>query len=250
MEGMSSNFCWHLIRVSFEMKLYEWLKALISCYSTFTGVFAIRFLKSHDFSFAVYLQTISRNDTNPQIERILSLDNCNALANEHRFCVGRAFFLRVYVLPAACILFLFSRFMACLRAIYINTWYMKIKLCNKICRWTTSAIRAIFGILLFRCSTSASDGNATTAAFLQLFQFCFRFGRDDYLISTPIFISCSFYLYNNYSSAEMCFHNRSFPIRSEIYVRIHWEVTASAIALNLFRKRIISSYFQWNRDQS
>lgn len=81
---------------------------------------------------SVFLRSTLQNHP-PQNFSVLSLDNCSA-RNEHHHSFCSLFFLSVCVWV---FLFLFGRFMACLRAIYINTWYMKIKLCNKICRWST-----------------------------------------------------------------------------------------------------------------
>lgn len=117
--------------------------------------------------------------------------------------------------------FYLGRFMACLQAIYINTWYMKIKLCNKICRWThwTNNLEhfgAKFRILLFRCNTSASlmlllwwwccrcycchsSWFAIAALFCSV-----RPGTIIWYINTDFHISFVLSKQHNYSFTEMC----------------------------------------------
>lgn len=152
-EEMPTNFCWHLMLVSFEMNLVEWLKALILFHFTFYRVFStfswisLLFLCVCLCSFFCRLLFVSSITAPcPKFFRIC-LSIIAVQGNACMVFVAEPFFFSLIFLPVWSS-FLFGRFMACLRAIYINTWYMKIKLCNKICRQST--VMPLFGSC-FRC---------------------------------------------------------------------------------------------------
>lgn len=179
--------------VSFEMNLSEWLKALMPCYPTVAvhlglflkSVYGCRFL-------SVFAEPLYK--TIPENFSFLSLDNCTEWASSQFLFVEWLVFFSSLCSVLVCILFLFGRFMACLRAIYINTWYMKIKLCNKICRWSTVALW-----MLFSDAASVADAIAIPfrlfEAIVRVCVFVYRHVVHcfELLIST-IFISLSFYL--------------------------------------------------------
>lgn len=137
---MPTNFCWHLMfslirnepeRMTVSLNAMPFYVCRASWSFLFKSVYGCCF-------FSVFAEPLYK--TIPDNFSFLSLDNCTAWASSPFLFVEWLFFFSFLRSVLVCILFLFGRFMACLRAIYINTWYMKIKLCNKICRWSTVAL--------------------------------------------------------------------------------------------------------------
>lgn len=161
---------------------------------------------------AVYLT--SKSLTATAIWHILSL--CFS-ANVSDFFL---LFACVSALYGCAFYFYLGRFMACLQAIYINTWYMKIKLCNKICRWTHWTTWSISGPNLGSCYSAVT--HLLLMMVLLLFQLSFfRFDRERLFdINTDFHISFVLSKQHNYSFTEMC----AFTTEATRYEKVVTEV--------------------------
>lgn len=153
------------------------------------------FLFLLSFSFCHHLWVVSEHY--PHFFLYLSLDNCSARNQQHHH--HHTIVVVVVCWMVLCILFLFGRFIACLQAIYINTWYMKIKLCNKICRCSTVALWILFSICsicwwccCYRCFKAILPVHESVCKSVSVSACCTH--CFEFVAISTIFISRSFYL--------------------------------------------------------